>query len=310
MSHRCKGSALGSPVPSSAYGRRQPSQGKDVRVFLGAGTVLNVLTVLVGGGLGLLVGARLPRRVQQVVTDGLGLVVLVIGGLNAAAVTDDALRSDVGRGVALIIVLLSVLLGGLVGSALRLQERLESLGDVLVARVSRRSGSGSSGEPALSVTPAEDPAADHLVVAAGRGTTASSRQRAVEGFVTASLVFCVGPLTVLGSLQDGLGQGIDLLALKATLDGFAALAFAAALGWGVLLSAGTVLVVQGTLTVLGAGLGQVLSPGQLAALTATGGVLLLGVGLRLLRVKEVAVADLLPALLVAPVLVALVTTLR
>jgi uncharacterized protein len=285
-------------------------------VFLGAGTVLNVLTVLVGGGLGLLVGGRLPLRVQEVVTDGLGLVVLVIGGLNAAAVTDAALRSDVGRGTALIVVLLSVLLGGVAGSALRLQERLERLGDALVARVARgRAGRGEAAAPGTApgspphagdLTPAEDPSVDHLVVPV---RTPDSR-RAVEGFVMASLVFCVGPLTVLGSLQDGLGQGIDLLALKATLDGFAAFAFAAALGWGVLLSAGTVLVVQGTLTLLGAGLGQVLGDGQLAALTATGGVLLLGVGLRLLRVKEVAVADLLPALVVAPLLVSVVGALH
>jgi uncharacterized protein len=302
------------PAPRATTLRR-----KDHRVFLGAGTALNVATVLVGGGLGLLVGARLPRRVQEVVTDGLGLVVLVIGGLDAASVTDEALRSDVGRGTALIVVLLSVLLGGVVGSGLRLQQRLEHLGDVLVERITRRRDETSSdasvapADPAhpaaqqpVGLTPAEDPAADQLAPAAYGGST----HRAVEGFVTASLVFCVGPLTVLGSLQDGLGQGVDLLALKATLDGFAALAFAAALGWGVLLSAGTVLVVQGALTLLGAGLGQVLSPGQLAALTATGGVLLLGVGLRLLRVKQVAVADLLPALLVAPLLVLLVTALR
>jgi uncharacterized membrane protein YqgA involved in biofilm formation len=115
---------------------------------------------------------------------------------------------------------------------------------------------------------------------------------------------------VLGSLQDGLGRGIDLLALKATLDGFAALAFAASLGWGVLLSAFTVLIVQGGLTLAGAALGDVLTDAQIEALTATGGVLLLGVGLRLLRLKAVPVADLLPALLVAPALVAVLVAVR
>jgi hypothetical protein len=123
-------------------------------------------------------------------------------------------------------------------------------------------------------------------------------------------VFVVGPLTVLGSLSDGLGRGIDELALKSTLDGFAALAFAASLGWGVAASALAVGVVQGLLTLLGAGLGGLLPEAQIAALTATGGVLLLGVGLRLLALKQVAVGDLLPALVVAPALTALVSALR
>ena len=128
--------------------------------------------------------------------------------------------------------------------------------------------------------------------------------------MTASLVFCVGPLTILGSLDDGLGRGIDKLALKSTLDGFASIAFAASLGWGVAASALVVLVVQGSLTVLAALLGDLLPEPHLAALTATGGLLLVGVGLRLLRIRQVPVADLLPALVVAPLLVAVVAAVR
>ncbi|MDP9497716.1 MAG: DUF554 domain-containing protein, partial [Actinomycetota bacterium] len=139
---------------------------------------------------------------------------------------------------------------------------------------------------------------------------ADSRARFVEGFVTASLVFCVGPLAVLGPLSDGLGRGIEQLALKSTLDGFASLAFAASLGWGVAASALSVAAVQGSLTVVGAVLGDLLPEAQIAALTATGGVLLLGVGLRLLAVKPVPVGDLLPALVCAPVLTAVVAAVR
>ena len=128
--------------------------------------------------------------------------------------------------------------------------------------------------------------------------------------MTASLLFCVGPLAVLGSLSDGLGRGIEQLALKSTLDGFAAVAFAASLGWGVAASAVSVAVIQGLLTVVGALLGNLLPAAEVAALTATGGVLLLGVGLRLLAVKAIPVADLLPALAVAPALAALVSALR
>ena len=119
-------------------------------------------------------------------------------------------------------------------------------------------------------------------------------------------MFCVGPLTILGALSDGLGLGAEQLYLKATLDGFASIAFAASLGVGVLASALTVAVVQGLLTVVGLVVGDFLPAAHLDALTATGGLLLLGVGLRLLRIRQVPVGNLLPALVVAPLLVALV----
>jgi uncharacterized protein len=245
----------------------------------GLGTVLNVTTVLVGGTLGVLLGHRLPQRVRDVVTDGLGLVTLLIAGLNAFAVTSPALVEATGRGGPVLVVLGSVIVGGLVGSALRLEQRLEQVGGALQRRLS---GSEDS----------------------------EQRRRFVDGFVTASLVFCVGPLTVLGSLQDGLGNGIELLALKSTLDGFAALAFAASLGWGVVASALSVLVIQGALTVVGVLAGEVMDAAALAALTATGGLLLVGVALRLLRIRQLPVADLLPALVVAPLLTAVVAGLR
>jgi uncharacterized membrane protein YqgA involved in biofilm formation len=248
----------------------------------GLGTALNVLAVLIGGTVGTLLGDRLPTRVRDVVTDGLGLITLVVGGLNAAAVADASLAGAVGVGVPLLIVLGSVVLGGALGAALRLESRLESVGSQLQSRLSR---------------------------CAGESTTPDARRRFVEGFVTASLVFCVGPLTILGALEDGMGEGIELLALKSVLDGFAALAFAASLGWGVVASALTVLVVQGVLTAVGVVAGQVLGEAEVAALTATGGILLLGVGLRLLRVKPVPVGDLLPALVLAPLATALLTNI-
>jgi uncharacterized protein len=128
--------------------------------------------------------------------------------------------------------------------------------------------------------------------------------------VSSSLVFCVGPLTVLGSISDGIGNGADQLFLKAALDGFASIAFAASLGWGVAASALAILVVQGSLTLLGAVLGDVLPAAHVAALTATGGLMLVGVALRLLRIKAVPVGDLLPGLVVAPLLTALVIAVR
>jgi len=126
-----------------------------------------------------------------------------------------------------------------------------------------------------------------------------------RAFVTTSLLFCVGPLTILGSLQDGISGDYQVLALKSALDFVASLSFASVLGWGVLLSAGSVLVVQGSLTLAGALFGSFMSEPMILALTSTGGVLLLGLGLVLLELKEVRVANMLPALVVAPLIVAL-----
>ncbi|GEP37206.1 membrane protein [Nocardioides psychrotolerans] len=238
----------------------------------GVGTAVNVATVLVGALLGRLLGNRLPVRTRDLVTDALGLVTLLIAATSALAVLDADLAAKVGDSAPMLIVLGSLLLGGILGSLLRLEDRVESLGRWLQRRLSATSDS-------------------------------VERQRFVEGFVVSSLIFCTGPLTILGSLNDGLGNGADQLFLKAALDGFAAIAFAASFGWGVAASALTVLVVQGSLTLLGLGLGDVLPEAELAAITATGGLLLVGVALRLLNIRQIPVADLLPALLVAPGLV-------
>ncbi|MGZ5405672.1 MAG: DUF554 domain-containing protein [Nocardioides sp.] len=241
--------------------------------------MVNVATVLVGAGLGVMLGHRLSQRTRDVVTDGLGLVTLLIAILSALAVTDPALVAHIGSSAPMLVVLGSLLVGGIVGSLLRLEDRVESLGGWLQSRLTREEGT-------------------------------AERRRFVEGFVAASLLFCTGPLTILGSLNDGLGRGAEELYLKAALDGFAAMAFAASFGWGVAASALTVIVVQGSLTVVGVLLGDVLPDAHVAALTAVGGLLLVGIALRLLRVREIPVADLLPALLVAPFLVALAATLR
>ena len=230
--------------------------------------------MLLGAGLGVLLGHRLSQRTRDVVTDGLGLVTLLIAVLSALTVTDPALVAEVGSSAPMLVVLGSLLLGGIVGSLLRLEQRVESVGGWLQSRLTSETGS-------------------------------AERHRFVEGFVASSLLFCTGPLTLLGSLNDGLGRGADQLFLKAALDGFAAMAFAASFGWGVAASALTVVVVQGGLTLAGVLLGDVLPDAHVAALTAVGGLLLVGVALRLLRVRDIPVADLLPALVVAPFLVAL-----
>ena len=255
-------------------------------MFPGFGTLVNVVTVIVGSAIGLLLGHRLPQRTRHTVTDALGLVTLLIGGLSAVEVTSSVFSDAVGDSAPVLIVLGSLLLGGIVGSLLDIERRLEDFGGWLRFRLS------------CGRTDTSDPT-DH-----------AARERFIEGFVTASLVFCVGPLTILGSLFDGIGLGSEQLILKATLDGFASIAFAASLGVGVMAAAVAVGVVQGALTVVGFLVGDVLPEAHLAAITATGGLLLVGVGLRLLQIKAVPVGNLLPALLVAPLLVQLVVVLR
>jgi uncharacterized membrane protein YqgA involved in biofilm formation len=175
----------------------------------------------------------------------------------------------------LLIVLGALLLGGITGSLLQIESRLEQFGSWLQRKTS---GSGD-------------------------------RQKFIEGFVNSSLLFTIGPMAVLGALQDGLGNGFDILALKSTLDGFTAIAFAAALGWGVAFSAIPVGVWQGVLTIVAIGAGALMPASVVASITATGGILLLGTGLRLLQLRMVSVADLLPALVFAPVLTLLVDAL-
>lgn len=227
------------------------------------GTLVNVALVLAGSAIGVLAGGRLPDRLQRRVLAGLGLVTLVLGVDNALAWKDTSPLIVIG----------AVLLGGVAGEAIRLEDRLQALG----ARLQR-------------------------------ATAGRVRGSVAEGFVTASLLFCIGPLTVLGSLQDGLTGDPELLVTKALLDFFASIALAAALGAGVAFSAISVLVIQGSLT-LGAGLFEpVLGEGSeaLAAVTSTGGVLLLGLSFKLLDLKDVRTGNFLPALVVAPCLVGIV----
>ncbi|CAB4707588.1 unannotated protein [freshwater metagenome] len=237
-----------------------------------------MVAILIGSGLGVLIGHRLPQRTRDTVTDALGLVTLVIGALSIVALTSTAFSDSVGTAAPLLIVLGALLIGGIIGSLLQIELRLEQAGSWLQRKLIRKSS----------------------------GDSDDKRKRFVEGFVDASLVFCIGPLAILGALNDGLGLGIEQLALKSTLDGFASLAFAASLGWGVALSALSVGIVQGAFTIVGALVGSVLSAALIDAITATGGVLLIGVGLRLLKIKSVPVGDMLPALVVAPLLAAFV----
>jgi uncharacterized protein len=238
----------------------------------GTGTLLNAGAVLVGAALGSLLGERLPKRIRDTVMHILGLVTLLVGIDQGLAAFRPPL-TDLTRG-SVLIVLGSVVVGGIIGELIGIERGLSAFGDWLKDRF-------------------------------GRG-----QSRFTEGFVAASLVFCVGPLTILGSIQDGLSGDYSLLAVKSMLDGFAALAFASTLGWGVGFSVITILAYQGGLTLFAGGATGIFDPAIVAAITATGGVLILGIALRLLELREVRVANLLPSLLLAPMAVAALQAFR
>ena len=232
------------------------------------GTIINVFAILFGAGLGVALGHRLPEKISRTLTDALGLVVLVIGGLNLVALSASSFVAAVTSAGTLLVVLASLVIGSVIGSILGIERRLSHFGTWLQLRVSR------SGD----------------------------KEKFIEGFVNASLLFTIGPMAVLGALQDGLGQDFDVLALKSTLDGLTSVAFAAALGWGVAFAAIPVGLWQGLLTILAASAGTLMSDALVASITATGGVLLLGTGLRVLQIRMVSVADMLPALVLAPLI--------
>lgn len=229
------------------------------------GTLLNVAAVLLGTSVGVLLGARLPDRVRATTMAGLGLVTLAIG-------TQLALRSENA-----LVLLAAIVLGGVLGSVLGIDEGLDRLGAWAERRLS--------------------------------GSTPGRWGQVSEAFVTSSLVFCVGPMTIVGSIQDGLTGDYSVLALKSGLDLVSSTLFAAALGPGVLLSAATILVYQGGLAVAAGAVRSVLTDAVVREMTATGGVLILGIGLRLLDVKRLPVGNLLPALALSPLLAALAARL-
>ncbi|MDQ1437169.1 MAG: uncharacterized protein QOK43_798 [Acidimicrobiaceae bacterium] len=233
----------------------------------GLGTIVNVATVLIGTAIGLVAGRRVPERLRATVLDALGLITIALG-------LSDALRT---RNFVFPVVALVV--GAAVGEATGIEERLASVGE----RLRRRA------------TDEDEPGRER---GGGHGSF-------VEGFVSASLVFCVGPLTVLGSISDGLGHGAQELIVKAAMDGLVAVVFASTLGIGVGFSALTVLVVQGGLTAGAGAADRVLTERMVAEMTAAGGIMLMGIGVRLLDVKPVRVASMLPALVIAPLLVSL-----
>jgi uncharacterized protein len=218
-------------------------------------TILNALACAGGGIMGVLFGHKLPERFRTAVLGGIGLVTLVVG-LRSALVTTN-----------IVIPLLAIAFGVLIGETLRIENRLEAVGERLRERFAK-----------------------------------GDRGRFVEGFVTATLIATVGPLAILGSLAEGAHGDRDLILVKTALDGFMTLSVGAAYGIGVAFSAIGVLVVQLPITFIGAVVGSDISGRVLSELEATGGLIIIAIGLRLLDIKKLPIASYLPALALAPLI--------
>ncbi len=248
------------------------------------GTFLNTAAILAGGGLGLLFGRRLPERLLQTLVAAMGLFTAVIG-------FQMTLKSS-----QILVVLGSLLIGGLLGEWWRIEDGLRRLGVWLEKHFS---------SDAESTFPVAEP-----ITPAAPGAPLHQTSRFLRGFLTASLLFAIGPMAILGSIQDGLQGDVKLLAIKSALDFFGSVAFASSLGVGVLFSSLIILVYQGALTLLAVQAQSFITTPMMNEMTATGGVLLLGIAISgILEIKPIRVANLLPALFVAPLLVALLAAI-
>jgi uncharacterized membrane protein YqgA involved in biofilm formation len=234
------------------------------------GTWINISTIIIGSVLGLFFGARLPERMRASVIVALGLFTFALG-------IDLFLEGVQSPGENPLIPLVSLLLGAILGEWWRLEERLNKLGARLEARISGSTEEGSA---------------------------------FIRGFVSASLLFCIGPMTILGAIQDGLTGNYQLLAIKSVLDGFASLALASTFGIGVAFSILVVLVYQGGLSFAAGFFQEALTDVMLAEMTAVGGILLLALAVgTLLEIRPTRPTNLLPALLLAPLLVLLISVI-
>ena len=223
----------------------------------GLGTLINTATVLAGGGLGLIMGNRIPDRIRTIIVQVIGLVTIAIG-------LRDVIKTD-----NMVFPLVGMVLGAIIGEMLRIEDRLESLGEVLRRKFSKP----------------------------------DNESKFVTGFVTATLLFCVGPLTILGAIEDASGKTPQLYIIKGTLDGFMMIIFSALYGIGALFSAASVFVVQGSLTLFGTSLDTLLNDRMRLELFSAGGLAVLAIGLNLLEIKKIRLGSMLPGLVITPLLV-------
>lgn len=255
---RARGVGLARAIPLySGKGASVLCHDLEVSMVFPVGSLVNALAIVAGGLGGLLVGARMPERMRQLVFQGLGLCVVVLGVQSALAGTRPVLT------------ILSIVGGSIIGELLRLEDRLSALGDALKARLR------------------------------------SSNPRFTEGLLNASVIFCIGAMGILGSFEEGLRGTRDIIYAKSIIDAFAAMIMASAMGVGVLFSGVSVFVYQGALVLGATVLSGILTEPVMTELSATGGVIIMGIGINMLGLLQIRLANMIPALVLVAILAAL-----
>jgi len=214
------------------------------------GTLVNAGTIIIGSIIGLLLHSRLPKKLTEIAFQGLGIFTIFLG-VTMALKTSNYL-----------IMIFSIVVGGIVGEVLNIEEKSDKMGNYLKRKL-------RLGSPTFS-----------------------------EGLVTAFLLYCMGSMTILGAIEEGLGNKPTLLLAKSLLDGFSAIALSSTLGVGVMFSIIPLVLYQGGLTLLTKLLGNYFNEMIINELTAVGGLLLIGMGLRVLEIKKIRVLNMLPALVI------------
>jgi len=243
--------------------------------MIGIGTIVNIGTIIVGGALGLLLKKVLSKRIMDTVMQGISLAVVIIGisGTLAAAFTikDNSIISE-----HVLIMIISLALGALIGELLRIEDRLDSFGGFCERKL----------------------------------TKPDEESTFAQGFVTATLVFCVGSMAIVGSLEDGINRNSDILVAKSIIDGIAAMIFASTMGIGVLFSAFTVGIYQGTITVLAVFLSPFFSNIVITQMSLVGSILIMSIGLNMLKISKIKTGNLLPAIFIPAIYHLIILAIR
>ncbi|MCL2425782.1 MAG: DUF554 domain-containing protein [Oscillospiraceae bacterium] len=234
--------------------------------MIGLGTIVNIATILVGGALGLVLKRVLAKRIMDTVMQGISLAVIIIGISGTLAAAFTIVDNDIVSGHVLIMIV-SLAIGGLIGELLKIEERLKSFGMFCEKKL----------------------------------TKPDDESTFAQGFVTATLVFCIGSMAIVGSLEDGINRNPDILIAKSVIDGIAAMIFASAMGVGVLFSAFTVGIYQGAITLLSVFLAPFLSDIVIQQMSVVGSILIMSIGLNMLKIGKIKTANLLPAIFIPPI---------
>jgi uncharacterized membrane protein YqgA involved in biofilm formation len=235
--------------------------------MIGLGTLVNVSTIIAGSCLGLVLRNGLPKKWQETIIYGVGISVIVIG-------LQMALKSN-----NLMIVILSLVFGIILGEIINIENRLNKLGEFLGKKVSKGKKLETTGK------------AQNEVVA----------NAIAEGFVTATLIYCIGAMAIIGAINDGLRGDYSVLFAKSILDGIVSIILTANLGIGVAFSAISVGVYQGILTLLASALGPFMTDSLITEISATGGVMIVAIGFNMIKITKIRIANMLPGILFVPI---------